>query len=894
MARLLAKLALIVSILTFLFSPSHSAVFSVDLGSESLKVAVVNLKPGQTPISVAINEMSKRKSPVLVSFHDGDRLLGEEAAGLVARYPQKVYSQMRDLIGKPYVSVKNFLDSMYLPFEAKEDSSRGTVNFVVDKNGTEYSPEELVAMVLTYAANLAEFHSKIPIKDAVIAVPPYFGQAERRGLLQAAELAGINVLSLINEYSGAALQYGIDKDFSNESRHVVFYDMGSSSTYAALVYFSSYKSKEYGKTVSVNQFQVKDVRWNPELGGQHMEMRLVEYFANEFNAQVGGGIDVRKFPKAMAKLKKQVKRTKEILSANTAAPISVESLHGDLDFRSSITREKFEELCEDIWEKSLLPLKELLEHSGLSTDQIYAVELIGGATRVPKLQAKLQEFLGRKELDRHLDADEAIVLGASLHAANISDGIKLNRKLGMVDGSLYEFVVELNGPDLLKSESSRQLLVPRMKKLPSKMFRSFNHNKDFEVSLAYESERHLPPGVTSPLIAQYQISGLTDASEKYSSRNLSSPIKANVHFSLSRSGILSLDRADAVIEITEWVEVPRKNLTVDNSTISSNVSDASSATDNSEENSEGVQSDSGISKASNTSAEEQAAAEPATERKLKKRTFRVPLKIVEKLTGPGMSLSKDFLAEAKTKLQALDKKDAERKRTAEFKNNLEGYIYTTKEKIETLEEFEKISTNEERQSFVGKLDEVQDWLYTDGEDANATEFEERLDQLKAVGDPIFFRLKELTARPAAVEHAHKYIDELKQIVEEWKAKKSWLPKERVDEVTNVAEKLKNWLDEKETEQKKTSGFSKPAFTSEEVYSKVFDLQNKVASINRIPKPKPKIQKPVKNGTESNEKSTDNSNSTSNDSSSQSDQSANHSEGQSEEKVDEQPETHDEL
>ncbi|XP_004502074.1 heat shock 70 kDa protein 17 [Cicer arietinum] len=886
MAQLLAKLALIVTTFTFLFSPSHSAVFSVDLGSESLKVAVVNLKPGQSPISIAINEMSKRKSPVLVSFHDGNRLLGEEAAGLVARYPQKVYSQMRDLIGKPYASAKNFLDSLYLPFEAKEDSSRGTVSFVVDKNGTEYSPEELVAMALSYAANLAEFHSKIPIKDAVIAVPPYFGQAERRGLLQAAELAGINVLSLINEYSGAALQYGIDKDFSNESRHVIFYDMGSSSTYAALVYFSSYKSKEYGKTVSVNQFQVKDVRWNPELGGQHMEMRLVEYFANEFNAQLGGGLDVRKFPKAMAKLKKQVKRTKEILSANTAAPISVESFHGEVDFRSTITREKFEELCEDIWEKSLLPLKELLEHSGLSADQIYAVELIGGSTRVPKLQAKLQEFLGRKELDRHLDADEAIVLGAALHAANISDGIKLNRKLGMIDGSLYEFVVELNGPDFLKTESSRQLLVPRMKKLPSKMFRSINHDKDFELSLAYESEHHLPPGVTSPLIAQYEISGLTDASGKYSSRNLSSPIKANVHFSLSRSGVLSLDRADAVIEITEWVEVPKKNLTIENSTISSNVSDESGAKSNTEENNESMQSDGGNSKTSNASAEEQAAAEPATEKKLKKRTFRVPLKIVEKITGPGLSLSKDFLAEAKRKLQALDKQDAERKRTAEFKNNLEGYIYTTKEKIETLEEFEKVSTSEERQSFVEKLDEVQDWLYTDGEDANATEFQERLDQLKAVGDPIFFRLKELTARPEAVEHAHKYIDELKQIVEEWKAKKSWLPKERVDEVINDAEKLKKWLDEKETEQKKTSEFSKPAFTSEEVYSKVFGLQSKVASINRIPKPK--IQKSTKNETESNEQNTDSSTST--DSSSQSDQ----SESQSEETVDEQPKSHDEL
>ncbi|BAT83407.1 hypothetical protein LR48_Vigan03g027400 [Vigna angularis] len=880
--------------LALLFSPSQSAVFSVDLGSESLKVAVVNLKPGQSPISIAINEMSKRKSPALVSFHDGHRLLGEEAAGLVARYPQKVYSQTRDLLGKPYASAQRILNSMYLPFKTKENF-RGDVSFVVDdgnENDSVYSPEELVAMVLGYAANLAEFHSKIPIKDAVIAVPPYMGQAERKGLLAAAQLAGINVLSLINEHSGAALQYGIDKDFSNETRHVIFYDMGATSTYAALVYFSSYKGKEYGKSVSVNQFQVKDVRWNAELGGQHMELRLVEYFADQFNAQVGGGIDVRKFPKAMAKLKKQVKRTKEILSANTAAPISVESLHDDVDFRSTITREKFEELCEDIWEKSLLPVKEVLEHSGLSLEQIYAVELIGGATRVPKLQAKLQEFLGRKELDRHLDADEAIVLGAALHAANLSDGIKLNRKLGMVDGSLYGFVVELSGPELLKDESSRQLLVPRMKKVPSKMFRSINHNKDFEVSLAYESEHLLPPGATTPEIARYQISGLTDASEKYSSRNLSSPIKASIHFSLSRSGILSLDKADAVIEITEWVEVPKKNLTVENSTISSNVSAESAAGNSSEGNNESIQTDLGSSNTSNTSAEEQASAEPATEKKLKKRTFRVPLKITEKITGLGMSLSQDFLTEAKRKLQVLDQKDTDRKRTAELKNNLEGYIYSTKEKIETLENFEKVSTSEERQSFIEKLDQVQDWLYTDGEDANAAEFQERLDQLKAVGDPIFLRLKELTARPAAVEHARKYIDELKQIVEEWKAKKPWLPQERVDEVIESSEKLKNWLDEKEDEQKKTSGFSKPAFTSEEVYLKMLDLQNKVASINRIPKPK--VQKPEKNETESNEQNTDDSNSTSTDNSSSSDSSADSSEGANEETVTEQSEGHDEL
>ncbi|KAE8075467.1 hypothetical protein FH972_014184 [Carpinus fangiana] len=893
MASNLFKLVLVLSVLSVVFSRSQSAVSSIDLGSEWLKVAVVNLKPGQSPISIAINEMSKRKSPALVSFQSGARLLAEEAAGLVARYPDKVYSQIRDILGKPYNYTKNFLDSMYLPFTIIEDP-RGSVNFKTNDDASIYSVEELLAMILGYAVNLAEVHSKVQVKDAVITVPPYFGQAERRGLLQAAQLAGVNALSLVNEHSGAALQYGIDKDFSNGSRHVIFYDMGSSSTYASLVHYSAYSAKEYGKTVSVNQFQVKDVRWDPELGGQSMELRLVEYFADEFNVQVGNGVDVRKSSKAMAKLKKQVKRTKEILSANTVAPISVESLYDDRDFRSTISREKFEELCEDLWDKALVPLKEVLKNCGLKVDEIYAVELIGGGTRVPKLQAKLQEFLGRKQLDKHLDADEAIVLGAALHAANLSDGIKLNRKLGMIDGSSYGFVFELDGPDLMKDESTRQLLVQRMKKLPSKIFRSIIHNKDFEVSLAYESEDLLPPGVTSPIFAQYSVSGLTDASEKYSLRNLSSPIKTNLHFSLSRSGILSLDRADAVIEISEWVEVPKKNLTLDNSTTSStNISVEADAKNASEESNDNLHVDGGVGNTSSSNVEENNTIDLGTERKLKKRTFRVPLKIVEKTMGPGRSLSKESLAEARQKLEALDNKDAERRRTAELKNNLEGYIYATKEKLQSSEEFEQISTDKERQSLNEKLDEVQEWLYTDGEDATAAEFQERLDMLKDAGGPIFFRLKELTARPAATEHARKYLIELQQIVHGWKTNKSWLPKDKIDEVLSDADSFKIWLDEKEAEQKSTAGFSAPAFTSEEVYTKLFDLQDKVTSINRIPKPKPKIEKPVKNETESSGENATNPNTTFKENFNQSGQSTKDPDVSSTEKIDQEPKVHDE-
>ncbi|KAJ0446576.1 putative Heat shock protein 70 family [Helianthus annuus] len=818
---MLFKLGLIVFLLLLNSIPSRSAVSSIDLGSEWVKVAVVNLKPGQSPISIAINEMSKRKSPALVAFHANDRLIGEEAAGLVARYPNKVYSQTRDLIGKPFAHVKKLLDSSYLPFDVVEDS-RGGVGIRIDDGVTVYSPEELTGMV------------------------------ERKGLLQAAQLAGVNVLSLVNEHSGAALQYGIDKDFSNGSRHVIFYDMGAGSTYAALVYFSAYNAKEYGKTVSVNQFQVKDVRWDPELGGQNLELRLVEYFADEFNKQVGNGIDVRQSPKAMAKLKKQVKRTKEILSANTAAPISVESLLDDRDFRSTITRQKFEELCEDLWERSVIPVKELLKHSGLKVDEIYALELIGGGTRVPKLQAKLQEFFGRSDVDRHLDADEATVLGASLHAANLSDGIKLNRKLGMIDGSMYGFMMDLDGPDLVKDETTTQLLVPRLKKLPIKMFRSIIHNKDFDVSLLYENEDFLPPGVTSRTFAKYAVSGLADASEKYMSHNLSSPVKANLHFSLSRSGILSLDRADALIEISEWVEVPKKNQTLENANASAPLNQTvETESTNSAEASDALNPDDSTANSANSTANGQNTVDLGTEKKLKKRTFRIPLKITEKSVGPVVLLSEDSLYEGKLRLDALDAKDAERRRTAELKNDLEGYVYATKEKLDYLEELQKVSSSEQRQLFIEKLDEVQDWLYTDGEDASATQFQERLDQLKAIGDPIFFRYKELTARPEASETAKRYFSELQEIVSGWESKKPWISKEKIDQVLRVAENFKKWLNDKEDEQQKISASSTPAYTSQEVISKLLDLQDKVANTNRIPKPKPKVEKPtVKNETKS--------------------------------------------
>lgn len=256
---ILFRLGILLSMFFFISTlplPSQSAVCSIDLGTESLKVALVNLKPGQPPISIAINEMSKRKTPSLLAFHSGARFIGEEASNLVARYPTHVFSHFREFVSKPYDFTLNYLRSLYLSYQTTPESSRDVAVFQTGLENGNFTAEELVAMLLKYALTLAETHVNANVKDCVITVPPYMGVPERSALVAAAELAGINVLSLLNEHSGAALQYGIDKDFSNGSRHVIFYDMGATSTYAALVYFSAYNAKEFGKTVSVNQFQV--------------------------------------------------------------------------------------------------------------------------------------------------------------------------------------------------------------------------------------------------------------------------------------------------------------------------------------------------------------------------------------------------------------------------------------------------------------------------------------------------------------------------------------------------------------------------------------------------------------------------------------------------------------
>lgn len=445
------------------------------------------------------------------------------------------------------------LERRGLAFPIGKDDERGTVSVELE-HGT-YSAEEMVGMILTYAKRIAESQLGHPVKDAVVTVPAYFGQAQRKGVMEAAHLAGLSPLGLVNDHLGAALQYGMDRwsELSKEGgeREVAIFDMGSGSSKAALVRFSSYQTKE-GR---VPQVETLAVDWEDAIGGWDFEMRLAEHFALEFFNKTG--VDVRGNHRAMAKLRRQCRRTKEILSANRDAPLNVESLDGEeRDFVSSLSRSEFDDLVSDLAEQAARPLSSVLSRS--SDPSSAAIEIVGGATRSPIVQAKLQEAAGDSaSLGGHMNADEAVAFGAGLYAANLSTIFRV-RRFSASDALSFPVEVHAEGAedhdyeerhgeqdDPPSGQASRHRIAFRQgHRLPSKRrIRVPEIGNDFSVDLAVPSRLargKLPHGVPNDgLMSRHHVSGIPSARERHNSTG-----QVVLHLHADASGMVTVSRAD--------------------------------------------------------------------------------------------------------------------------------------------------------------------------------------------------------------------------------------------------------------------------------------------------------------------------------------------------------------
>ncbi|XP_053308574.1 hypoxia up-regulated protein 1 isoform X2 [Spea bombifrons] len=902
-------------LVTFLPSQTGSvAVMSVDMGSEWMKVAIV--KPG-VPMEIVLNKESRRKTPVAVALKEDERLFGDNALGMAVKNPKITFRFFQDLLGKraenPQVEA---FKAKFPEYQIEKDERRGTVAFKLSDE-LMYSPEEVLGMLLNYSRSLAEEFAEQPVKDIVITVPVFFNQAERRAVLHAAQLAGLKVLQLINDNTAVALNYGVfrRKDINATAQSIMFYDMGSRSTKCTIVTYQTVKTKDSG---TQPQLQIRGVGFDRTLGGLELDLRLRDHLAKLFNEQKKSKKDVRENPRAMAKLLKEANRVKTILSANNDHMAQIEGLMDDIDFKAKVTRQELEELCTDIFTRVSVPVQQALSSAEMNMDEIDQVILVGGATRVPKVQELLLKAVGKEELGKNINADEAAAMGAVYQAAALSKAFKV-KPFVVRDAAAFpiqvEFTREVEEENEKKSlKHNKRILFQRMAPYPQRKVITFNrYNDDFEFNINYGDLTFLGPEdlqiFGSLNLTTVKLNGVGESFEKRSDYE-SKGIKA--HFNMDESGLLSLDRVEAVFEtMVEEKPEQESTLTKLGNTISSLFGGGGTTQENKENTTDSVQEDEDPPNEA-TKEEDQESTEPPSEQDSKKETptegekqeeqkegetaggdqkaaeeeakkesetvkapegeSKKPVipkkqKVVDEIeASQTVNDVPDFLEEemkkASKRLQDLTDRDLQKHEREKAANSLEAFIFETQDKLRQ-KEFLKVSTEEQREEISSKLSQVSNWLEDEGYGATTKELKDKLAELKKLCKSLFFKVEErrkwpdrLAALDSLLNHSSIFLKSARMIPDDDQI--------FTDVELNTLEKLISdtwtWKNETLAEQAKLVATEKPVLLSKDIEQKLGALDREVQYLlnkAKFSKPKPKKKsnatKSDKNTTENEEK-----------------------------------------
>lgn len=885
--------------------PSHTvsvAVMSVDLGSEWMKMAIV--KPG-VPMEIVLNKESRRKTPTAVCLKENERLFGDSALGVSVKNPKTVYRHLQSLLGKNYDNPQVALyQKRFLEHELQKDPVRDTAVF---KNSEEmvYMPEELLGMMLNYSRGLAQDFAEQPIKDAVITVPAFFNQAERRAVLQAAQMAGLKVLQLINDNTAVAVNYGVfrRKDIDSTPKNVMFYDMGSGSTSATIVSYQTVKTKEAG---TQPQLQIRGVGFDRGLGGFEMDLRLRDHLAKLFNEQKKSNKDVRENHRAMAKLLKEAQRLKTVLSANMDFMAQVEGLMDDIDFKSKVSRAEFEELCADLFERVPGPVQDALTAAEMKLDEIEQVILVGGSTRVPKVQEVLLKAVGKDELSKNINADEAAAMGAVYQAAALSKAFKVKPFL-VRDAAVFPIQVEFSreseedGVKTLKH--NKRILFQRMAPYPQRKVITFNrYNDDFSFDINYGDLSFLRPEEISAFgslnLTTVKLSGVGSSFQKHTDAE-SKGIKA--HFNMDESGVLLLDRVESVFETIVEEKEEESTLTKLGNTISTlfgggssepaanltepvqdeeEVPPESGKEGKEEEGKEEPQKDEAagekpddVEKEGGEEKTQEKTEEPGSkeEKEGEKAANTEEEKTEEKKAKPQKKskISEDITVElvikdilnpsteevtaSRKKLQDLTNRDLAKQEREKSLNSLEAFIFETQDKLYQ-DDFQLVVSEEEKEQISGKLSEASEWMDEEGYSASTKQLREKLSQLKSVCKDMFFRVEErrkwpdrLAALNSMLNTSSYFLKSAKMIPEDDQI----FTEVELNLLEKVINETTTWKNETVAEQEKRSPKERPILLSKDIESKLALLDREVNYLlNKAKFAKPKSKPKAKNSTSS--------------------------------------------